>query len=254
MESGMHVEERIPPPEEQPRVRYIWDVRWTAVAKLMVGFLLLGIVGNLLDQVRDVAVWVGAAAFLAIALNPLVSRLEPRFGRTAAVLIVFVGFIVGLLAIVTALVAPFVTQVDQLSKELPNSIQDATHHGIVADLDRRFHLVEHAREQAGSLPGYVFGAAGTVLNGLVATTTILFLTAFLLFELPSIGNLILAQLPPERRPRARRIADHVNSNVGGYVAGNLVISVICGVTTLIALFVLGVPYSLAFAVFMAVFD
>jgi predicted PurR-regulated permease PerM len=236
------------------RVRFVWDVRWAAVGKLMVGLLLLSIIGSVMEQVRDIAVWLGAAAFLAVALNPLVTRLEPRLGRTAAVLVVFAGFVIGLVLVVASLVLPFATQVDELSKELPNSIQDATRHGFVADLNDRFDLVDRARQHAGEIPGYAFGAADTVLTGVVATTTILFLTAFLLFELPAIGQLILRQLPPEKRPRAIQIAGHVNHNVGGYVAGNLVISVICGTCTLIALLVLGVPYSLAFAVFMAVFD
>ena len=46
----------------------------------------------------------------------------------------------------------------------------------------------------------------------------------------------------------------MNRNIGGYVAGNLVISLICGTVTTIALYALDVPYSLALGVFMAVFD
>ena len=46
----------------------------------------------------------------------------------------------------------------------------------------------------------------------------------------------------------------MNRNIGGYVAGNLVISLICGVVTTVSLYLLDVPYSLALGVFMAVFD
>ena len=49
-------------------------------------------------------------------------------------------------------------------------------------------------------------------------------------------------------------AQHMNRNIGGYVAGNLVISLICGAVTTLALYMLDVPYSLALGVFMAVFD
>ena len=48
-------------------------------------------------------------------------------------------------------------------------------------------------------------------------------------------------------------AGHLNRNIGGYVAGNLVISFICGAVTTASLYLLDVPYSLAL-VFMAVFD
>ena len=46
----------------------------------------------------------------------------------------------------------------------------------------------------------------------------------------------------------------MNRNIGGYVAGNLVISLICGAVTTLSLYVFRVPYSLALGVFMAVFD
>jgi predicted PurR-regulated permease PerM len=220
----------------------------------MVGLLLLGIVGNVALQVRDVLVWTAAALFLAIALNPLVTRLEPKLGRTAAALVVFLGFVVVLIATLAALVAPFVTQVDQLTTGLPNALQDARHNHTFARLDTRFHLVEHARAHADAVPGYVFGTAGTVLGGVVAITTVLFLMIFLLIELPNLCRLVLGQLQPEQRERAVAIAQHANRQVGGYVFGNLVISVICGAVTLVALYALGVPYSLALAVFMAVFD
>ena len=49
-------------------------------------------------------------------------------------------------------------------------------------------------------------------------------------------------------------AHHLNKNIGGYVAGNLVISLICGAVTTLSLYAFSVPYSLALGVFMAVFD
>jgi predicted PurR-regulated permease PerM len=236
------------------RRRIEFDVSGWAVAKLMVGLLLLGVAVNVVYQIRDVFIWTAAALFLAVALNPLVTRLEPKLGRTAAALAVFLGFVVVLIATLTALVAPFVTQVDQLTTGVPNALEDARHNHTFARLDSRFHLVEHARAHADAVPGYVFGTAGTVLGGVIAVTTVLFLTIFLLIELPNLSRLILGQLQPEQRKRAVGIAQHANRQVGGYVFGNLVISVICLVVTWVALYALGVPYSLALAVFMAVFD
>jgi predicted PurR-regulated permease PerM len=234
------------------RIRF--DISAWAVAKLMVGLLLLGVVGNVALQIRDVLVWTAAALFLAVALNPLVTRLEPKLGRTAAALVVFIGFVALLIATLAALVAPFVTQVDQLTTGLPNALEDARRNHTFAQLDSRFHLVEHARAHADAVPGYVFGTAGTVLGGVVAVTTVLFLTIFLLIELPNLSRLVLGQLQPGPRERTVSIAQHANRQVGGYVFGNLLISVICGTVTWAALYLLDVPYSLALAVFMAVFD
>jgi predicted PurR-regulated permease PerM len=234
--------------------RVTFDISGTAVAKIVAGLLVLGFIGDLAGRMRDVLVWTLAAAFLAIALNPLVERLEPRIGRRPAATVVFLGFVIGFFAILAALVAPFVTQVDDLSTGLPQAISDAKHDSTVKRLDNRFHIAEHAKEHLDSLPSVVFGAAGTVLGGAVAVSTVFFLTLFLLYELPGIMRVALAQIPPKRRPRVVAAAQHMNRTIGGYVAGNLVISLICGAVTTVALYLLDVPYSLALGVFMAVFD
>jgi len=135
MNAAVEAERRPSDGAEPRRVRV--DVSAWAIAKLMAGLLLLGVVGNLAHQIRDVLVWAAAALFLAVALNPLVARLEPKLGRTAAALVVFLGFIVLLLAALAALVAPFVTQVDQLTTGLPNALQDARHNHTFARLDER---------------------------------------------------------------------------------------------------------------------
>jgi predicted PurR-regulated permease PerM len=250
---------RNPPPkrdglDSDPRPRTTIDITGGAVAKLVAGLLVLGFVGDLFSRMRDLFVWTLAAVFLAIALNPLVERLEPRLGRKPAATVVVAGFVVSFLAVLVAFIAPFVTQVNALSKALPKAISDAQHNSTVQRLDHRFHLAQHAKAHLGSLPNLVFGAADTVLAGAVAISTIFFLTLFLLYELPNIGNAILSQIPAKRRPRARAAAQHINRNIGGYVAGNLVISLICGIVTTVSLYLLDVPYSLALGVFMAVFD
>jgi predicted PurR-regulated permease PerM len=50
------------------------------------------------------------------------------------------------------------------------------------------------------------------------------------------------------------IADEALRRVGGYVLGNLATSVVAGVTTLIFLEILRVPYAVALALFVAVLD
>jgi predicted PurR-regulated permease PerM len=236
------------------RRRVTIDISGGAVAKLVVGLLVLGFISDFAGRMREIFVWLLAAGFLAIALNPLVERLEPRIGRRPAATVVVLGFVIGFIAVIAAFVAPFVTQVDELSKGLPQAISDAQHNSTIQRLDHRFHLANQAKAHLGSLPSVVFGTAGTVLGGAVAVSTVFFLTLFLLFELPALSRVLLHQVPPRHRPRVIAAAQHMNRTIGGYVAGNLLISLICGAVTTLSLYLLDVPYSLALGVFMAVFD
>ena len=70
------------------RRRIVFDLAGGAVAKIVVGLLVLGFVERPARRMRDIFVWTLAATFLAIALNPLVERLEPRLGRKPAATVV----------------------------------------------------------------------------------------------------------------------------------------------------------------------
>ncbi len=61
-------------------------------------------------------------------------------------------------------------------------------------------------------------------------------------------------MPASRRPRAILIGDEILAKVGAYALGNVIISVIAAIGTLIWLEIVGVPYPLLLAIFVAVFD
>jgi predicted PurR-regulated permease PerM len=61
-------------------------------------------------------------------------------------------------------------------------------------------------------------------------------------------------LPVDSRPRWQRIGTEIYKTVGGYVTGNILISVIAGVASAVVLFVLGSNYAIALAVVVGVLD
>ena len=65
---------------------------------------------------------------------------------------------------------------------------------------------------------------------------------------------IYGVLPEESRPRWRRIGHDVYRTVGGYVTGNLLISLIAGVSSGIVLWIAGVPYAVALGLVVALLD
>jgi predicted PurR-regulated permease PerM len=84
--------------------------------------------------------------------------------------------------------------------------------------------------------------------------TIVFLTFFMLLEGRMWIDRAYSLLPEESRPRWRRVGDEIYATVGGYVTGNLLISLIAGVTITIVLLVMGVPYAVALGLVVAFLD
>src|SRR4029079_13270424 len=61
-------------------------------------------------------------------------------------------------------------------------------------------------------------------------------------------------LPPRLPPLWRAIGNDVYRTVGGYVTGNLLISLIAGTLTTVVLLIMGVPYAVALGLIVAVLD
>ena len=102
----------------------------------------------------------------------------------------------------------------------------------------------------GTIVGIIGGAASFVA-AVVTVTTIM---VMLLIEGPRAWQAILDALVGEERVWADRIGQNFLRAVGGYVRGNLSISVVAGIGSYIVMKILGVPYAETLAVTVAVLD
>src|SRR4029453_16325336 len=83
---------------------------------------------------------------------------------------------------------------------------------------------------------------------------IAFATLFMLFEGQTWVERFYGILPERSQPRWRRAGRGVYNTVGGYVSGNLLISLIAGVSTALVLLAVGVPYWIPLRVIVAILD
>jgi predicted PurR-regulated permease PerM len=115
--------------------------------------------------------------------------------------------------------------------------------------------VQHggARRLLG-LSGTAVAITKGVVNIVAGIVTVTFLTFFMLLEGPQWVERLFGLLPPASQPRWRQVASDIYRTVGGYVTGNLLISVIAGTLTTIVLLVMGVPFAVALGLVVAVLD
>ena len=234
--------------------RMVIDVPTRTIVRVIALVLAAAAAVQILDAVSRVLTWIAVSIFLAVALEPVVRVTERWMSRTWAVLTVFGGLLALVALFLAVLIIPIATQVDDLRAAAPGYLQRLERNHTIRDLNQRYKLVQKAQDAAKQAPARVFGAAGRFVNGVVATLTVLFLTLFLMFELPAMSRGLLSLLTEDDAARVRLVAADVNRSIGGYVLGNLAISVISGATVGISLWILGVPYAAALAVFMGVCD
>jgi predicted PurR-regulated permease PerM len=161
---------------------------------------------------------------------------------------------VGLIA---ALFVPtLVRQVNALVDQAPDYVREATAgRGPLGFLETRYHVVEHAQEAvSGGGVHAALDATRRVVSGITAGVAIVFLTVFMLAEGPALVERGLALMTRESEVRWRALGTEVQRIVVGYVAGNLVISLIAGAGATAVLLALGVPFPLALGLLVFVLD
>ena len=237
-------------------------IRVTATITLTV----LAIVGILqfLVQIRTILLWVLIGVILAVALQPAVGWLvRHRWNRILASLLVSFATVAVLVAVVVAVAWPVVLQSGNFIHALPRIVDSVFRSGGALNfLEVKFHVLERlssitpgqvTRLLAGNQDTIV-GAVTKAASVIAAAITIMTIMVMLLIEGPRAWKAILDAMVEEERTWGERIGENFLRSTGGYVRGNLAISLVAGIASYIVLKIMGVPYAETLAVLVAVLD
>jgi predicted PurR-regulated permease PerM len=247
------------PSEPEPAAPVSTDRPLTARRTFIVLAVVLVVAFSLLFfyTIRQVIAWVLVASLLAVALDPAVRWLT-RHGwrRGLAAIFVSLVFFAIVAGVLVGLTAPFITQAKELITNLPGFLRSVFAHGPLKSL----HIYQHLKSvSAGSVlraigGGSVFSAVSMGISLIFAAVTVFTLMVMLLIEGPRVWGGFVGLFNDERREWVGRLGERVGDSVGGYVRGNLFISVIAASVAYVALLLLRVPYPLPLALLVGVFD
>ena len=243
-----------PPDRFQPAHLFRWGALFTlGAATTVVGLYAL-------YSVRAILVRILIALFIAVSLDPAVRLLARRGLRrgvaVALILLVVLALVAGFLL---SVIPPLVTQFRNLVDDLPGYLTRLqARSGQFRALNDRYNISDQLQGLAANLPGrlgsgllgFTSRVFGAVFNGL----TVLVFTIYFMADMPRIRSGVVRLFPVDRRPHARRIVDLVVDKVGGYMIGNIIISLIAGVASFIAFSLLGVAFPVPLAFVVAICD
>ena len=231
-----------------PPVTY-W-IKVTAAVLLVIG------AARVVLAVGDILVLVLVSLVLAFGFQPAVTWLERR-GLSRG-LAVTVGILLGgvVIGVFLALVLPdVIRQLADLIRTAPRYFDRAVRKSsLLADLNERFDLEGKLEDAGNELPGTVLGLIGSFAALVFNSLTVFILTIYFTVNLPKMRAAAATLLGREDRSDFQEIFQESIHRVGGYVLGNLTISAIAGVTSFIALLIIGVPFAAALAFFVAITD
>jgi predicted PurR-regulated permease PerM len=172
---------------------------------------------------------------------------------------VLAGLTLLLAGFIAAAIPALVEQGRRLVEAAPQYVaQLSDDSSAIGQLNQRFHLQETVQQIVdGGGPGLASGVISVgeaVFGAFSGLLVVAVLTVYFLADMPRVRTTLYRFMPAPRRPRAILLGDQIMVKVGGYVLGNVVISVISAVVTFVWLIAFGVPYPLLLAILFALLD
>ena len=244
-------------PPVGPETRRAFPLTAALAAVLLIALVL---------KTADVLLIVFLAVILGVYLRALADLLIRRFQvphalALAGSVLLTLGALVGIVLLIAPAVAQ---QVHDLLANMP-SLLAALDQNINA-LAARFPVFHRAPETAGqpgvlatSISELLTALRGAVVPYLKSSLEVLieavsvFVMALYLARHPRVyTDGAVALVPPARRPLALRILPDLGTTLRAWVVGQITAMIILGLLTTLGLWILGVPYFLAFGVFAGV--
>ena len=241
------------------------DLRPRTILRVLGIVLLVAVTLEVVWIARHVLAWVVIALFLALALDPFVGWIErrARIARAPAIGLAYLVVIVVIAGVGATFVPKLVDEVNGFVQALPNYVHDVTHgRGRLGFLETKYHIVEKVQQQVRKggatkvlgLSGAALSVTKSIITIVAATITIVFLTFFMLLEGRAWVERAYSLFPADSQARWRRVGHDIYRTVGGYVTGNILISLIAGASITVVLLIMGVPYAVALGLLVAVLD
>lgn len=222
---------------------------------VVIGF---GLAGFAIYSAKTALIMVGAAFFLAIALNPPVNRLVkilPSRSRVTSTAIAYVAVLAVLAIIVFLVVPPIIEQtvkfaqnvpalVDSASKQYAGADQFIQHYNLQPQVDDALNSIkEGATEFASSIGSLLITSISSIFSVIVSLILVLVMAFLMLVEGPMwMNRLWSVYRDKEKMEYHRKLVGRMYNVVTGYVVGQLSVSSIAGLVAGIAVFIIGLAF------------
>ena len=129
---------------------------------------------------------------------------------------------------------PRISQVNDLVDGAPQLLDSLRNNKTFLALDEDYGLIKTLEDKfqtwftdgtliTGAFGG-VLGVGRTVLSGTFSALTVLILTLYFLYSLPSVTKVFYRLAPASRRERVSKIGDAIIARVGAFVGSQIVIA------------------------------
>ena len=208
-------------------------------------------IGAAFGSLATILTYVGAALFLALGIDPLVSWLEKRgWKRGLAILTVLVGILGVVTAFVFAVIPVITEQVGGLIKAAPDIVDQVVNQQVVESWwavnvpwmpydDVVKNVMTFVNDNIGQITSTAVGTVLGIASGAFGAIIVLILMLYFVGSLASIKRGLYQLVPATKREKFIDLAEQIMDAVGRYVVGQVSMGLINGILSIVFLTVLG---------------
>ena len=228
---------------------YSWSTIGAVILILFGGYLLI--------EGRVIFAPLFIALIVVFVLNPFVTALQNRgIHRLIGAAIAFLGVLAGLVAIGLVVIPSIVDQSRGFVTEFPliydRLVEDVMTFGDRFGLDPSLwsydQILEYLNdpENQDTIVSIVSDRLGTLTTGVFEFILVFLLgpvvAFYLLIDLPNVQQRLLEMVPQNNRAEVAYVGRRLNSAVGGFLRGQLVVAVIVGTMLSVGYWLIDLPF------------
>ncbi|MFF8594961.1 AI-2E family transporter [Streptomyces sp. NPDC015220] len=203
-------------------------------------------------QVTGLLINILIAFFLALAIEPAVSRMAARgMRRGFATFLVFLALAIATAGFVTLLGSMLAGQIIKMIEGFPDYLDsvinwvNATFHTELRRVDIQEGLLhsDWLRKYAQNSAAGVLDVSAQVLGGLFQMLTVGLFSFYFAADGPRLRRALCSVLPPARQAEVLRAWEIAVDKTGGYLYSRGLMALVSGIAHYVLLLALGVPYA-----------
>ncbi len=234
-------------------VRGVGVFSWSTI-----GILILVVFGAyILIEGRVIFAPLFIALIVVFVLNPFVTALQRRgVHRLVGAAIGFLGFLAFLVALGLLVIPSIADQASGFATEFPDLydrladqiVSTGERFGLDASIWSYDEILGYLNDPANqdTILSIVFGRIGTLTSGVFEFILVFLLgpvvAFYLLIDLPNVQQRVLELVPASNRAEFAYVGRRLNSAVGGFLRGQLLVAIIVGVMLSLGYWFIDLPF------------
>lgn len=228
--------------------RAVVEVDLPSAFRVLVVALAASALVAILQQAPSMITKVGVGVVLALALDPVIVRVQQRMAWQRGTAVALVGGALGVafLGVLVVLGPAAIDQAGSLRADLPNTIEESYSWPIIGERLEKADIATRVDDGIDNLPANLDDATITryaedLVGGLLTTVVVLVTAVAVMLDGASLVERLRDLVRPDRREPVTAVGRVVYQTFGNYFAGSLFVAILNGFVVLALALALGVP-------------